>query len=253
MKDLNVYQLRLEKSLEQKMFFVNKVDLRTYDLIVDFGCGTGALLRRLSKEVPEYTKLIGYDINSDMLVACEKQNGAKNIVFTDNFDLIKECTQTAKRTMIIFSTVLHEIDGEKQLEIAESIMPLFDTVVIRDMKRPLNNEPISNLTRKRVLMQVAPWQAQMFESRWGKIRDKENLYRFFLMNEFVENFETEVEEDYFGVKWSEITWKLQALGYKSIYEYSYTLPYRKAQVKKLFNHVMHDITHRELIMTKKGK
>jgi hypothetical protein len=93
-------------------------------------------------------------------------------------------------------------------------------------------------------------QAKQFEKKWGKIVDKIGMYRFFLMNEFVENFETEVEEDYFSVLWSEIAWYLEEK-YSAIYEQSYTLPYRKQQVKKRFNHVMHDITHRKVIYVRK--
>ena len=115
------------------------------------------------------------------------------------------------------------------------------------MKRPLNNEPISNVTRKRILKQVAPWQAKMFEERWGRIDNKEKMYRFFLMNEFVENFETEVEEDYFGVDWTGMTWIFEDSGFIPLVESSYTLPYRKQQVKRRFNHSMQDITHRRVV------
>ena len=76
------------------------------------------------------------------------------------------------------------------------------------------------------------------------------MYRFFLMNEFVENFESEVEEDYFSVPWSEITWALEENGFKLVDGLSYTLPYRYQQVKKRFNHAMQDITHRRVVYVK---
>lgn len=250
MKDFNIYQLRLEQSLNEKLFFASILDLKEYDCIVDFGCGTGALLGKLKTIVDSTTQLIGYDINMEMLRVCEERYS--DIEFTNNLNKIKKMIEGTK-SLVIFSTVLHEISENTQLEIIRSIMPLFHTVVVRDMKRPLNNEPISNTTRKRVLSKVAPWQAKMFEERWGKIRNKENLYRFFLMNEFVENFETEVEEDYFGVLWSDIHWSLEIKGYSVVYANSYTLPYRKKQVKKLFNHSMNDITHRNLIMMRTGE
>ena len=69
------------------------------------------------------------------------------------------------------------------------------------------------------------------------------------MNEFTENYETEVNEDYFGVKWQEID---DALKYKFdvIFKRDYTLPYRQKQVKKLFNYDMTDFTHRTMIYKK---
>ena len=73
------------------------------------------------------------------------------------------------------------------------------------------------------------------------------------MNEFVENFETEVEEDYFGVLWSEIVWALEDAGFTAVYSNAFTLPYRKQQVKRRFNHDMNDITHKKIIYTKRGQ
>lgn len=252
MKDLNIYKLRLQQSMNDKLFFMDKIHMNSYDLIVDFGCGTGDLLKAIAGRLVNHkTILLGIDNNQEMLEYAEanvKPVWSNSQFVADLVDLDQYLAKS-RHSMIIFSSVLHELDEYAQRRILNTVMTKFTTVVIRDMKRPLNNEPISNMTRKRVLAQVAPWQAQMFESRWGKIRDKENLYRFFLMNEFVENFETEVEEDYFGVLWSDITWRLEP-HYKIVYENSFTLPYRKQQVKKRFNHVMHDITHRKVIYTK---
>ena len=253
-KDFNGYNLKMTAAMNDKLFFVNKIDLKSYDLIVDFGCATGELLRRLLPYInkKEKVQLVGYDISEEMLSVARTNVPGEG----DNFETdlvnsregimwhLRNCT----KSLIIFSSVLHEIDAVTQRKLIRELMPYFDTIVIRDMKRPFNNEPIDALTRKRVLKQVAPWQAQMFESKWGKIRDKETLYRFFLMNEFVENFEREVEEDYFSVLWSEIDWALE--GDYTIWSESFILPYRREQVKKRFNHTMHDITHRKAIYNK---
>lgn len=250
MKDFNIYKLRLSQSLEDKLFFMDKLDLSSYDLVVDFGCGTGTVLNAIYQRLQNKNRplLVGYD-NSVEMLNFAAQSTSREIQYINSMDTLEVAVQSAKKSMIIFNSVLHEMDEFQQRKILNTIMTKFTTVVVRDMKRPLNNEPISNITRKRVLAQVALWQAQLFESRWGKIRDKETLYRFFLMNEFVENFETEVEEDYFGVLWSDIAWRLKPQ-YECVYEHSFTLPYRKQQVKKRFNHVMHDITHRKVIFTR---
>lgn len=251
MKDLNGYILRLDNALKEKLFFVDKINLYEYDLIIDFGCATGTLLNEISLIAKHAgVKLVGYDCSEDMLTRAKTLH--PHLLFTSSFDQLIMWMLHACKPLVIFSSVLHEIpvSNDSAWKDIYEVMQHAHTVVVRDMKRPSNNEPISNITRKRVLSQVAPWQAEMFESKWGKIADKENLYRFFLMNEFVDNFETEVEEDYFNVPWSEIAWKLEVT-HNTLYERSYVLPYRKAQVKKRFNHVLNDITHREIILQKK--
>lgn len=257
MKDFNIYNLRMVAAMQEKLFFLDKINLKEYDLIVDFGCATGELIRNIIPAVRQpggkLVTITGFDINEDMLHAA--RHNIPGEIDNIEIDLCRDIIELeynlkrAKKSLIIFSSVMHEMSQAAQRRVITTLMPKFDTIVIRDMKRPLNNEPVANITRKRVLSKVAPWQAAMFESRWGKIKDKETLYRFFLMNEFVENFESEVEEDYFGVLWSEIDWQLED-DYKKVFESSYTLPYRKQQVKRVFNHVMHDITHRKVIYTK---
>lgn len=250
MKDLNIYKLRLSQSMKDKLFFLDKVDIHSYDFILDFGCGTGELLNAIRGCGVSPEKLFGIDTNTEMI------NHAlatyPHISFMSNLESLENLLQKSKKSMVIFSSVLHEIDQHTQRKLMHTVMTKFDTVVIRDMKQPTNNEPISNRTRKRVLEQVAPWQANMFEAKWGKIVDKYGLYRFFLMNEFVENFETEVEEDYFGVLWGEIVWALEDAGFEAVYSNAFTLPYRKQQVKKRFNHDMNDITHKKIIYMKRG-
>lgn len=256
MRDFNTYKLNLSKSLEDKLFFLNCIDINEYDFVLDFGCGTGEVLRCIADTMKSTTtaSLIGYDTNLEMLyyAISKTKHHYTNIQYVSDLENLDCLMKDKQKTLIIFNSVLHEVSEPSQRRIINLLMPRFTTVAIRDMKRPLNNEPISNRTRKRVLNQVAPWQAELFESRWGRIIDKERLYRFFLMNEFVENFESEVEEDYFGVLWSEISWSLESC-YEAVYKQSFTLPYRKQQVKKRFNHIMHDITHRKVVYTKKEK
>lgn len=251
MRNFNEYQLNLERSLKQKLFFLKKINIEEYDLVVDYGCGTGIVLNEIKKVTDKLgtnPTLIGYDYNYEMIAFCKEKY--EDILFTHNQDQIVQNLNNYKKKLIIFSSVLHEMQEVEQLEAIGFIMPLFDTVVVRDMKRPINNEPISNITRRRILNKVPKWQAKQFEKQWGKITDKFGMYRFFLMNEFVDNFDTEVLEDYFSVLWSNIEWELDDKNFKLFYGSSYTLPYRKQQVQKRFNHKMNDITHREVIYTK---
>lgn len=248
MKNFETYQQNLSKSLQEKLFFLSHIDISKYDLIVDFGCGNGALTKYLANITN--STLIGYDDSEQMIEFCKKEHKNIQIQFTNVWADIRKNLHHYKNKLIIFSSVLHENSENEQKMLIYTAMLNFDTVVIRDMRPPLNNEPISNATRKRVLKQVGSWQAELFETKWGKITDKNNLYRFFLMNEFVENFESELEEDYFGVIWGEIDTILTGFGY-SKFSQNYTLQYRKKQVEKRFQHKMEDFTHRNVIYFKK--
>ena len=168
MKDLNRYALGLHKAMEEKLFFLEHIDLSCYEVIIDFGCGTGELLRRLKPYVDLRTqRLIGFDTNVEMIKYASQYITDPYVCIdymTDIDDVRALIGYIDGPILIIFSSVFHEMTPEQQ-KVAMDLMVLCDAVVIRDMKRPLNNEPISNTTRNRILSQVAPWQADLFESK----------------------------------------------------------------------------------------
>ena len=67
MKDLNIYKLRLSQSMEDKLFFLSKVDIDSYDFILHFGCGTGELLNAIRSRGVDPDKLFGLDTNEEMI------------------------------------------------------------------------------------------------------------------------------------------------------------------------------------------
>ena len=68
MKNLNSYIRRLEKGMEDKLFFLPHLDMNEYDVIVEFGCANGRLLRRIQPVVDRtITTLVGFDKNEDIL------------------------------------------------------------------------------------------------------------------------------------------------------------------------------------------
>ena len=84
----------------------------------------------------------------------------------------------------------------------------------------------------------------------GRIDNKKTLYRFLLMYTYLDNWDNEINEDYFSTPWSEINWALEK-DYDVIYLNSYTLEYKKDAIAKMFDHHMKDITHHQVIYTKK--
>ena len=48
--DLNKYNTDMEKSMKDKIFFLDHIKVADIDAIVDFGCANGALLDVMPKE-----------------------------------------------------------------------------------------------------------------------------------------------------------------------------------------------------------
>ena len=130
-------------------------------------------------------------------------------------------------------------------------MKKFTTIVIRDMKEPIQSaEPIDAPTRDRIKKMVPEWQFDEFEAKWGRIDNKKTLYRFLLMYTYLDNWDNEINEDYFSTPWAEINWTLEK-DYDIIYLNSYTLEYKKTEIARIFDHHMKDITHHQVIYTRK--
>ena len=105
MKNLNSYIRRLEKGMEDKLFFLPHLDMNEYDVIVEFGCANGRLLRRIQPVVDRtITTLVGFDKNEDILEIA--RNISPEMVFTSNWeDVEKILAKKQKKSLIIFSSV----------------------------------------------------------------------------------------------------------------------------------------------------
>ena len=250
MKNLNGYIKKLEKGMEDKLFFLRHIDMNEYSLVVEFGCANGRLLRRIESVTDKnITKLVGFDINEEIIMIAK--NISPEITFTSKWDeVLTLLKHTPKKSLIIFSSVWHEISQE-YYETIFNEMTKFTTIVIRDMKAPIKGaEPIDAPTRDRIKKMVPEWQFNEFEEKWGRIDNKKTLYRFLLMYTYLDNWDNEINEDYFSTPWSEINWALEK-DYDVIYLNSYTLEYKKDAIAKMFDHHMKDITHHQVIYTKK--
>lgn len=102
LSDINKYVQRMEKSLLDKMFFMDKL-FDPIENILDFGCANGVLIRALSYLFPEHN-YIGYDISEEMI------DLAKNIVpeatFFSDWNDIKVSPES---TVLNISSTLHEV------------------------------------------------------------------------------------------------------------------------------------------------
>lgn len=215
--------------MQEKLFFLDYLDLNRYHLIIDFGCASGDLIERIQTMTEITTPIIGIERDSYMQSILKR----RDIQFRTNLSELGNLKN--KNILIIFSSVLHEVE-EQFTEISEWLLQVKPTVVIRDMTPPEQR----NLTKKE--LKLPSFVKDKYEAVWGKIDTLWDLYHYFLKYSYVDNWDSEVLENYFSVPWD---WFFT----NGITEYrrDYVLEYKKEKVQKDFGYYLSEPTHRQLI------
>jgi len=215
MKDIEIYNSRMRKSMMDKIFFIDKVEAAVF---IDFGCADGTMLKMLNSLFPEYN-YIGYDNNPDM-IKLAKLNEPSAHFFSDWAEVLKCIDENYidKKKCLILSSILHEV--EQKSDFFEFLGLLhFDYLAIRDMF--------------------------FIESTYTRIDD---LVEKILKSYYPENFETEIKEDYFSFNALHKHGLEHSYDIFLIYEYHYLLPYWKEVIKRDYEFDLTGIkTHVQLI------
>lgn len=265
MKDVKGYIERLDHSMtkKEKLFFLNKINVRKYDYIVDFGCANGRLLyeidKRLSKKSP--THLFGVDNNSQLVI---------DYKFTHYFKRVEKLldlptTQMrGKKVLLILSSVLHEVDDNTMAWLTKFATDYATTIVIRDMHFQASDWTMRKEKKKakyfveNCLHLLSREELRLFNDFYKYNCDSttstKQLYEYFLKYTYKENWATEKQEEYFGRQKSNV-WKFaEALSPEMFYfKYwkHYILPYKKKQVLADFGYKMRCNTHVKAIIQRK--
>lgn len=244
MRDFYGYLERMEKSIQDKLFFIDKVNLTDYDFILDFGCANGKLIANLIKLYPNI-KFFGFDKNIKMIEEAKASINAKNVAFVNSLDSLLKLN---KKFLVIFSSVLHEIDNDELQDII-NLMKKSSCVVIRDMYFDESQDCIIDANK------IIPSTKQnryflQFEAKYGKIKSLKNLYHYFLKYTYTANWESELLENYFSVKYDKILEELERNNFKIIMDEKFTLPFKQKEVLTNFNFTLDKPTHRKLIIKK---
>ena len=268
LNNISIYNERMDKSIKDKLWFIDKVDANVY---VDFGCANGNLLKHLSyihqKQGKTDIQYIGYDNNDEMLkIARQNCNRFKNISFTNDFINIRNDYDILndKKVCLILSSVLHEVysysNAEEKEDFWKFIYDLdFDYIVIRDMTSGINTDSfIPNINRilEYQIMTVKEKADQQqlldFQRYWGRINSLHNLTHFLLKYKYVENWSRELKENYLPFSFSLLHYRLN-FSYERKYEKRYCLPYLKDLFKKDFGIDFIGYTHMNVLYVKGQK
>ena len=101
-KNYNVYQNGMKKSLDDKLFFLDLID--DVDTIVDFGCADGQLLKQIHEERPEWN-LMGIDMDEKMIEQAQKNCPDATYINTNGIYKFNG----DNNSILNLSSVIHEV------------------------------------------------------------------------------------------------------------------------------------------------
>ena len=249
MNDRLIYVQRMEKSMYDKLFFVDKLfdNITTF---IDFGCADGTLISYAQHYMD--CEFIGYDTSEQMIsLAKEKNLNAK--FYTNWKDIAKHLNYDFFDCAINLSSVIHEVysyaTSQKDIDDFWDIVlnSNFKYIIIRDMSN--TNKFWQN---NNILYQIYnryPKQIKDFEDIYGKITTQKQLVHFLLKYKYVENWDREVKENYLPISLHDILEMPNTLAkYNIEYKEKYCLPYIKHMIDTEFNTDFTDNTHYKLIL-----
>ena len=251
--NLNIYISGMQKSLNDKLFFVDKVD--GIDRIVDFGCADGAFLREMYKINPDIN-YVGYDNNVNMLIAAQSKT---------DFDKYNTITYTGqlgslddnKYSLLNLSSVIHEVYSYSQPDEINTfwnnvLYQNYKYIAIRDfcISKSINRQSDINDYTK-VIQSADKEQIDEYESIWGSLRDNRNLVHYLMKYRYTENWNREVRENYFPITLEALLSMIPTYKYEIVYFEDYILPFTKNKVKEDFDVDLHDNTHVKILLKRK--
>lgn len=258
-RDLNIYTQRMKRGLQDKLFFIPYLNKLSQSFIfIDYGCADGTLIDIILHYYPQ-SVCIGLDCNEDMLsLAKEKCFTYYNtrVFFCKTFEELKELLLGFSNNMKIFnmSSVLHEVhhyNDSKEIErFYQDVQSLSaDYIFIRDMYNGNKkwNDISPDTYTKLSTHPLLKSQIQDFESHFGSIMEKKNCTHFLLKYKYLENWNREVEENYFP----DIPLQYFERNYDCEFRKEYQLAYFTKLWKEELNIKIDSNTHIQLIYKKK--
>lgn len=248
--DLSIYLHRMQKSVLDKMFFIDKV-FEPFSTIVDFGCANGELIKALQAFFGEYT-YIGYDLSHEMIEAA-KEN-VKEAAFFTEWDKIDT---DFSDSLINISSTIHEVYSYSAPEDVELFWKRvfesgFKYITIRDMmlaEDALAPADPRDLEKIRTNFKFRR-QLEEYESIWGPVQTKKDLVHYLLKYSYTQNWDREVRENYVPLTLEDLHARIPT-NYEITYETHFILPYTAWQIKRDFDIDLTIPTHIKIILKRK--
>lgn len=249
---LDTYTRAMRANLSDKLFFARDLDA---DVVVDFGCADGSLLKELALVRPDL-QLVGYDIDRSMVHRAAAQLSQGKFFYSQREMLhFVRNAYAGKRVALVASSVLHEVYaydiGSSGAWIFWNLVrdPAFTAFVVRDMcvaeQDKVVASPLEVVSRVRARADEA--QLRSFEARWGSIDRQGELQHFLLKSLWKANWVRELDEDYMGVTLNALVSSVYEAGYRLDHLTHEVLPAVKDRVALEFGTYVPAPTHVKLV------
>lgn len=247
-KNYDTYNRRMELSMMDKMFFVDKIDPA---MVVDFGCADAVLLKAINILKPS-VQLVGYDIDPEMV-----KHQTKEIPIVSDWNKILDMTRGKDKVALNLSSVIHEVfhyGSKSDLDNFwhQVLNTGFEYIIIRDMipARAIDRMSCVNDVKKVYHKFLGTKALDDFERVWGSIENNKQLIHFLLKYRYLTpNWEREVRENYMPVTRESVLAKIP-VDYDIVFHEHYVLPYLLQTVRDDLGIEIKDPTHLKLILRK---
>lgn len=258
--NIATYRAEMSKSMVDKLFFLDHVEVNT---LVDFGCADGTLLSFLSDMRPKMN-LVGYDNSQEMIQlalgneAWSHKSFESGLMpwFVSDWNYIQGLFKYKKKDHTIalnLSSVIHEVysygDENSVNEFWDRVFNAgFDYIIIRDMLVSKSADKESKAKDVEKIYNSHNENLTEFESVWGPISNQRNLLHYLLKYRYNKNWFRELRENYLPITLEDMLSRIPTDKYSyELYEH-YTLPFVKSSVKKEFNITLTENTHIKMIL-----
>lgn len=251
-KNYDIYTQGMRKSYQDKLFFMDKV--KDITGLVDFGCADGSLIEHISVGLPN-VKLIGYDINQEMIEIAQGKDLTGRL-YTNDFNEAR-CAINPDRSLLNLSSVIHEVYSYSlPYAVNDFWNNIFNSgfqyIAIRDFCVSSSINRKADINDWMMVLQKANYnQVTDYESIWGSINENRNLVHFLMKYRYVSNWDREVRENYFPITLESLLSKIPTDKYEIVYFHDYVLPFTANKIEEDFGIRLHDNTHVKLLLKSK--
>lgn len=253
--DLDVYNLRMTKSMIDKLFFLDmSVNLEG---VLDFGCADGTLLQHVDAFCPGL-RLVGYDMDQTM-VELATTHFPKASFFSDWDSAVDAAfpNGVVGNMCLNLSSVIHEVYSYSGAEGIDLFWKRvyesgFEYIAIRDMMLSESADRVTPIRDEMRVRTSRPHAKQLheFEALHGSIANNKNFLHFLMKYQYLENWEREVAENYLPLSTTRF-FEMMPTDYEVVIYNRYSLPYLGYCVKRDFNVEIADDTHVKILLRRK--